>query len=107
MLERKEDVLKSLRKTGKLTIILSKHYYVSSLPFSGKLYKDDILVECPFFGCKDDEMLKSLAWGFKVAVEEKIHLTSWRPLTVYICDGWGKFVVIDFFSERTIRKAIE
>ena len=103
----KDAVLKSLRKTGKLTVVLSRQYYVSSVPFNGKLYKNDILVECPYFGCKDDEMLKSLAWGFKAAVEEKIHLTSWWPMNVYICDGWGRFVVIDCFSEKTIRKAIE
>lgn len=108
MSDTKMEVLKILRKTGKLTIVLSSHYYVHSIPFNGKLYRNDILVECPFFGCKDDELLKSLAWGFKVAVEEKVHYSSnWRPMSVYICDGWGKFVVIDYFSERTIRKAIE
>lgn len=103
----KKAVLESLRKTGKLTIVMSNHSYITSMQFNGKLYRNDILVECPFFGCKDDEMLKSLAWGFKAAVEEKIHLSSWRPMNVYICDGWGRFVVIDYFSERTIRKAIE
>lgn len=103
MLDTKMEVLKILRKTGKLTIVLSKHYYVHSIPFNG----NDILVECPFFGCKDDELLKSLAWGFKAAVEEKVHSSSWRPMNVYVCDGWETFTPIGVFSERTIRKAIE
>ena len=103
----KDEVLRALRKCGAVTLILTEGYYASCLTFSGKLRKHDILVECPNFGFTDDEMLKSLAWGFKAAVEEKIHLTSWRPMNVYICDGWGRFVVIDCFSEMTIRKAIE
>lgn len=107
MPDTKMEVLKILRKTGKLTIVLSSHYYVHSIPFNGKLYRNDILIECPFFGCKDNELLKSLAWGFKAAVEEKVHLSNWRPMNVYVCDGWGTFTVIGKFSERNIRKAIE
>lgn len=107
MSDTKMEVLKILRKTGKLTIVLSNHYYVYSIPFNGKLYRNDILVECPFFGCKDNELLNSLAWGFKAAVEEKVHLSNWRPMSVYVCDGWGTFTVVEKFSERNIRKAIE
>lgn len=107
MSDTKMEVLKSLRKTGKLTIVMSNHYYAFCLPFNGKLRRGDILMECPFFGCKDDELLKSLAWGFKAAVEEKVQSSNWRPMNVYVCDGWGAFTVIGKFSERTIRKAIE
>ena len=103
----KDEVLRALRKCGAVTLILTEFYYASCLTFSGKLRKHDILVECPNFGFTDDSMLKSLAWGFKAAVEEKVHLSNWRPMSVYVCDGWGMFTVVGKFSERNIRKAIE
>ena len=103
----KDEVLRALRKCGAVTLILTEFYYASCLTFSGKLRKHDILVECPNFGFTDDAMLKSLAWGFKAAVEEKVHLSNWRSMSVYVCDGWGTFTVVGKFSERNIRKAIE
>lgn len=103
----KDEVLRALRKCGTVTLILTEFYYASWLTFSGKLWKHDILVECPNFGFTDDAMLKSLKWGFKEAQRQRFYSGRYSARNVYICDGWGRFKVDGKFFGGDLVKALE
>ena len=96
-------VLEALQKCGKVTLILSTGYYSYS-----SQRKQDILIECPAFGPKNEQMLVSLRHAWRQAIEEKIGRGLFFPMSVYICDGWkdGGFFPIAKFRESEISEAI-
>ena len=65
------SVLEALQKCGKVTLILSTGYYSYSTQHHFALRKQDILIECPAFGPKNEQMLVSLRHAWRQAIEEK------------------------------------
>ena len=104
----KMTVLEALQKCGKVTLILSTGYYSYSTQHHFALRKQDILIECPAFGPKNEQMLVSLRHAWRQAIEEKIGRGLFFPMSVYICDGWkeGGFFPIAKFLESEISEAL-